>query len=53
MKYAVEMDSGAIHIKFHKDWFRYSKVDMQAYRYHGDRISLLSFFQNKESRLKM
>jgi hypothetical protein len=28
MKYAVEMDPGAmIHIKFHKVWFRYSKVD--------------------------
>jgi hypothetical protein len=25
MKYAVEMGSGAI--KFHKDWFRHSKVD--------------------------
>jgi hypothetical protein len=29
MKYAVEMGSGAmiIHTKFHKDWFRHSKVD--------------------------
>jgi hypothetical protein len=26
--------------------------DSQTYRQHGDRISLLSFFQNKESRVK-
>jgi hypothetical protein len=26
MKYAVEVGSGAM-ILFHKDWFRYSKVD--------------------------
>jgi hypothetical protein len=57
-KFAVEMDSGAMiheHTKFHKDWFRHSKVERgntQTYRQHCDRISLLSFFQNKESRLK-
>jgi hypothetical protein len=30
MKYAVGMGSGAmiIHTKFHKDWFRHSKVNM-------------------------
>jgi hypothetical protein len=41
MKYAVEMGSGA---KFHKGWFRHSKVDRgdtQTRRQHGDRISLL------------
>jgi hypothetical protein len=32
MMYAFEMDPGAMtytcmYIKFHKDWFRYSKVD--------------------------
>jgi hypothetical protein len=45
-----------IHIKFHKDWFMHAKLnrgDTETYRQHGDLISLLSFFQNKESRLKM
>jgi hypothetical protein len=27
MKYAAEMGSGAMHTKFHKDWFTHSKVD--------------------------
>jgi hypothetical protein len=43
-----------IYIKFHKDWFRHSKVnageDSRAHRQHGDLLSLL--FQNKERRLK-
>jgi predicted alpha/beta hydrolase len=56
MKYAVKMGSGAhdIHTEFYKDWARYSKVDRedtQTHRQHGDRISLLLFFQNKASRL--
>jgi hypothetical protein len=41
---------------FHKDLFRYSKIDRgdsQTHRYHSDLINLLLFFQNKESRLKM
>jgi hypothetical protein len=45
-----------IHTKFYIDWFRHSKVDRwdtQTHRQHGDRISLLLFFQNMESRLKM
>jgi hypothetical protein len=45
-----------MYTKFHKDWFRHSKVDlggdMQTPRQHGDLISLLSFFQNKESGLE-
>jgi hypothetical protein len=46
-----------IHTKYHKAWFSHSKVDggggdTQRHRQHCDRISLLSFFQNKESRLK-
>jgi hypothetical protein len=44
-----------IHTKFHKDLFRHSKVDRgdtQIQRQHGDRISLLLLFRNKESRLK-
>jgi hypothetical protein len=52
MKYAVEMDSGAL---YHKDGFSHSKVDKgdtQIHRQHGDRISLLLFFLNKKSRLK-
>jgi hypothetical protein len=42
--------------KLNKDWFRHSKVDRgnsQTHRQPGDFISLLLFFQNKESRLKM
>jgi hypothetical protein len=45
-----------MHTEFHKDWYRHSKVnwgDSQTHRQHGDRISLLSLFQNKESRQKM
>jgi hypothetical protein len=48
-----------IHTEFHKDWFTYSNVNMWGFTYtlihrqtdrqHGDRISLLSFLQNKES----
>jgi hypothetical protein len=58
MKSAAEMDSGAmiIHTEFHKDWFRHSKIEVglhiQTHRQHGDLISLLLFFQNKESRLQ-
>jgi hypothetical protein len=45
-----------IHTKFHKDWSRHLKVywgDTQTHRQQGDLISLLSCFQNKESRLKI
>jgi hypothetical protein len=46
-----------IHIKFHRELFSHSKVDSggdtRAHRQQGDLISLLLFFQNKESRLKM
>jgi hypothetical protein len=52
MKYAVEMVSGVIHTKFHKDWFRHSKAveggytDTQtAWRSHKPT------FLNKENRL--
>jgi hypothetical protein len=44
-----------IHIKFHKDLFRHSKVQMEdTYpdTQQGDLISLLLYFQNKESKLK-
>jgi hypothetical protein len=27
MKYVVDMGSGAMYTKFHKDWFRHSKAD--------------------------
>jgi hypothetical protein len=40
--------------KFHTDWFRHSNVDRgdtQTHRRQGGTISLLLFFQNKESRL--
>jgi hypothetical protein len=37
-------------IKFHKDWFRHSKDDVEGFRHrqHGDLISLLLFFQKQE-----
>jgi hypothetical protein len=41
-----------IHTKFHEDYFGNSVVNMgdsEAHRQHGDLISLLTFFQNKES----
>jgi hypothetical protein len=53
MKYAVEMDSGA---KFNTDWFRHSKVKgggLDTDTQHGYGISLLLFFQRKESRRKI
>jgi hypothetical protein len=52
MKYAVEMGSGAmIYIQsFIKIGSGIQRLIGD--RHHGDRISLPSFFQNKESRLK-
>jgi hypothetical protein len=43
-----------VHTMFHKDWFRHSKVDREGHTdtQQGNLISLLPFFQNKESRLK-
>jgi hypothetical protein len=43
-----------VHTKFHKVWFRHSKVNReeQTHRDEGDLIGLLLFFLNKESRLK-
>jgi hypothetical protein len=58
MKCAIEMGSGAmIYITgFIKIGSGIPKLkregDSQTHRHHGDDISLLSFFQNKESRLK-
>jgi hypothetical protein len=56
MKYAAEMGSGAmIHIRFIKIGSGIQKLirgDSHTERQHGDGISLLSLFQNKESRLK-
>jgi hypothetical protein len=43
--------------KFHTDWFRHSEVDLRGgihrhtHRQYSDLISLLFFFQNKESRI--
>jgi hypothetical protein len=46
-----------IHIpSFSKDWFRHSKRvsgDTQTHRQQGDLIRLLSYFQNKVSRLEI
>jgi hypothetical protein len=51
MKYVVEMSSGAmIHISSVIK-IGSARVDTQTHRQHGDRISVLSFFRNKESRL--
>jgi hypothetical protein len=58
MKYAFGVSSGAvIYIPcFIKIGSTIQKliggIHRHTYREHGDRISLLSFFQNKESRLK-
>jgi hypothetical protein len=55
----LELGSDAliyVHTKFHKVWFRHSKVDggdAQTHRQHGDGMSLLLFFENKENRLKI
>lgn len=54
MNYGVELGSGA---KFHKDRFSHSNVDrgdtqIKTHRQHGDRTSLISFFQHTEIRLK-
>jgi hypothetical protein len=58
MKYAVEMGSGAmIYIpSFIKNGSGIQKLicgDTQTHREHGDLISLLLFFRNKQSRLTM
>jgi hypothetical protein len=58
MKYAVEMDSGAMiytpsFIKIGSGIQKLLGEDTQAHRQQGDLISLLSFFKNKESRLKI
>jgi phospholipase C len=57
MKYAIEIGSGAMMyvLKFHEDWLSHSEIDKGGYTdtQHGDHISLLLFFQNKESRLKL
>jgi hypothetical protein len=55
MNYAAEMGSGAmIYIpnlkKIGSGIQKLIEVDTQTHRQHGDRISLLLFFQNKESR---
>jgi hypothetical protein len=55
MKYAIEMGSGAmVYIpSFINIGSAIQKLTGGIPREHGDRISLLSFFQNKESRLKI
>jgi hypothetical protein len=43
-----------VRTKSHKDWFSHSEVDKgdtQTHRQHGDCISVVLFFKNKESRL--
>jgi hypothetical protein len=44
-----------VHNKFQRDWFSHSNVDKGGIHRHtelGDRISLLLFFQNKETSVK-
>jgi hypothetical protein len=57
MKYALEMGLGAmmyVHTKFHKDWFRHSKLN----RWEGTQTACRShkptfiFFQNMANGLK-
>jgi hypothetical protein len=55
MKYAVEMGSGAMipsSINIASGIRKLIGGNTQTHRQHGDIISLLLFFQNKESRLK-
>jgi hypothetical protein len=43
-----------MHTKFNKDYFRHSNVNgVLIHRQHYDCISLLLFFKNKESTLKI
>jgi hypothetical protein len=49
MKYAAEMGSGAM---IGSGIQKFIEGDIQTHREQGDRISLLLFSQNKESRLK-
>jgi hypothetical protein len=49
MKYAIE-HAFRCH---NKDWFKHAKVDGGIHRQHTDLISLIFYFQNKESRLKI
>jgi hypothetical protein len=57
MKYAVGMGSAALAYmpSFVKTGSATIKLmgDSQTHRHHGDRISLLLFFQNKESGLEI
>jgi hypothetical protein len=55
VKYAVEMDSGAmIYIpSLIKIGSAIRKLIEEIHRQQGDLISLLSFFQNKESKIKI
>jgi hypothetical protein len=41
-----------IHTKFHKNWFRHSKVDMGGGGHRNSKVILL-FFRNKEYTLKL
>jgi hypothetical protein len=58
MNYAVEMDSGAMiyipsFIKIGSGIRKLIRRDSKTHRPHGDLISLLLLFQNKERKLKM
>jgi hypothetical protein len=58
MKYAIEMDSGVLiyipnFIKTDSDIQKLVWGDSQTRTQHSDLISFFSFFQNKDSRLKI
>jgi hypothetical protein len=58
MNYSVEVGSGAMiyipsFINIGSDIQKLMGGGIHRHRQHGDRINLLSFFQNKESRLKI
>jgi hypothetical protein len=42
-----------MHTKFLEDWFGHSELIGGIHRQHGDRINLLLFFRNKESRIQI
>jgi hypothetical protein len=50
IRHSEELRCHDTHTKFHKDWFRHSKVRD---RQHGHHISLLLSSENKENGLKM
>jgi hypothetical protein len=52
MKYGVEIGSGAmkyVHIKFHKDWLRHSKVNIGRIHRHTDSMEIAEAYSGKRT----